>query len=310
VAISEVGVQPHVRLTEEFTKTAELLQRSTVQVRSGRWGGGSGVIWSPDGLIVTNAHVAHGPRAAVELWDGRQFESDVIGADPRRDVAALRVDAHDLPAAPIGDSDALRVGQLVVAVGNPLGLSGALTVGIVHAIAPIRRNRQTWVQADVRLAPGNSGGPLADVQGRVLGINSMIAGGLGLAVPSNAVAAFLRGTEQRPRLGVMLQPVVVRLQRQEIAGMLVLETLPDSPAAGAGLIMGDVLIGSGGRFFGEAADLATVLNDIGVGGIVHLDVLRGGAHITRDVIVGTASGGSRHGDQSQGSSTEGGAEAA
>jgi serine protease Do len=286
VAISHVASQPGVRLTEEFTRAAELLQRSTVQVRSGRWGGGSGVIWRPDGLIVTNAHVVRGPRAAIELWDGRQLEGEVVGADPRRDLAAVRVAARNLPAAPIGDSDALRVGQLVVAVGNPLGLSGALTVGIVHAIAPIRRDRQTWVQADVRLAPGNSGGPLADVQGRVLGINSMIAGGLGLAVPSNAVETFLRGSEQRPQLGVVLQPVQVHVQAQQVAGMLILETVAGSPAETAGLIIGDILIGSGGRYFGEPSDLAGVLHAIGAGGIVHLDILRGGTRITRDVTIG------------------------
>jgi serine protease Do len=289
MAISAPVPQPHVRLTEEFTETAELLQRSTVQVRSGRWGGGSGVIWRPDGLIVTNAHVVRGPRASVELWDGRQLDGEVLAADPRRDLAALRVQANDLPAAPIGDSDVLRVGQLVVAVGNPLGLTGALTVGIVHAIAPTRRDRQTWVQADVRLAPGNSGGPLADVQGRVLGINSMIAGGLGLAVPSNAVTTFLQGQEQRPHLGVVLQPVVVRVRRQEIAGMLVLETQTGSPAEAAGLIVGDVLIGSGGRFFADPAGLTTVLQAIGTGSIVHLDILRGGEHITRNAVIGVSS---------------------
>jgi serine protease Do len=290
MAVSEVAPQAHVRLTEEFSRTAELLQRSTVQVRSGRWGGGSGVIWQPDGLIVTNAHVVRGPRASVELSDGRQFEGEVIAANPRRDLAALQVQAHDLPAAPVGDSDALRVGQLVAAVGNPLGLTGALTVGIVHAIAPIRRDRQTWVQADVRLAPGNSGGPLADVQGRVLGINSMIAGGLGLAVPSNAVKVFLQGREQRPHLGVVLQPVLVPINREEIAGMLVLETQSGSPAEAAGLIVGDVLIGAGGRFFTEPGDLATVLHAVGAGGVVHLDILRGGTRIQRDVVVGTSTG--------------------
>jgi serine protease Do len=271
--------QHHARLTEEFSATAELLRRSTVHVRSGRWGAGSGVIWQPDGLIVTNAHVVRARTASVELSDGRQLAADVVGADPQRDLAALRVKATGLPAAPVGDSDALRVGQLVVAVGNPLGLSGALTVGIVHAIAPTEGSRQTWVQADVRLAPGNSGGPLADVQGSVLGINSMISGGLGLAVPSNDVAKFLRFDRDKPYLGVSLQPVAVALEQQRLTGMLVLETQANSPAEAAGLMVGDVLIGSRGTLFSDPRSFAGVLESAGAGGEVVLDVLRGGRHI-------------------------------
>lgn len=172
------------RTTEELATVAAALSRSTVQVRTSRSGSGSGVIWH-SGLIITNAHVILGPRATVELSDGRVFDAVCIRRDPERDLAALTVAAVDLPVATIGDSDAVRVGELVLAVGNPLGLVNALTTGIIHAIGSNR-----WVQADVRLAPGNSGGPLADVQGRVIGINTVIVGGLALAVPSNVVKRF------------------------------------------------------------------------------------------------------------------------
>lgn len=162
------------------------LRRSSVEV-SGPWrGGGSGVIWNSDGLIVTNAHVARGPRAQVTLSDGRTFQAEVVRRDSRRDLAALRIDMRGLPAADSGDSGRLRAGHMVAALGNPFGVTGALSIGIVHAT-----DEANWIQADVRLAPGNSGGMLADASGRVIGINTMIVGGIALAVPSNAVESFL-----------------------------------------------------------------------------------------------------------------------
>src|SRR5437660_12418641 len=177
-----------------FGETAEQLRRSTVLIHSGGRGSGSGVTWSSDGLIVTNAHVVRGSNVRVQLWDGREFEGAVASRDPRRDLAALRISADSLPAASPADSSQLRPGELAIAIGNPMGFVGALTTGVVHAIGPLRGlGSRTWVQADVRLAPGNSGGPLADAQGRVVGLNTMIvAGGLALAVPSNTVATFLK----------------------------------------------------------------------------------------------------------------------
>src|SRR5580692_10619121 len=144
----------------EFGEVAERLRRSTVQVamRGRGQGSGSGVIWSADGLIVTNAHVARGTEAKVSLWDGSTHVATVLNRDPRRDLASLRIAGLGLPAATPGDSSALRAGELVIAVGNPLGFIGALTTGVVHSLP----NGKRWVAADVRLAPGNSGGPLAD----------------------------------------------------------------------------------------------------------------------------------------------------
>src|SRR5919199_2637908 len=174
-------------LADELASMAESLLRVTVQVRDRRRGIGSGVIWRSDGLIVTNAHVARASSAVVELRDGRTFDARVTSRDPQRDLAALTVDADELPAAPLGDPRALRPGHLVVAAGHPLGVAGALSLGIVHAIERADGpGAPHWIRADVRLAPGNSGGPLADVSGRVIGINTMIAGGLGLAAPNTA----------------------------------------------------------------------------------------------------------------------------
>ena len=258
-------------LNEELVAVAEALNRSTVQVQSRRFGGGSGVIWHYDGLIITNAHVIRGMGAKVKLSDGRELEAVCIKRDRIRDLAALKVDATDLPAATIGDSDALKVGELVLAVGNPLGFVGAVTTGIIHATALFPRR---WVEADIRLAPGNSGGALADAQGRIIGINTVIAGGLALAVPSNTVERFLLQSE-RPLLGVTIQPVLVPLRGKRVLGLLLLEIQPDSLAASAGLLTGDVLIGTAGQFFQRTTDLAQALWQLNPGDTLQLDFLRG-----------------------------------
>jgi len=169
---------------------ASRLRQITVQIHGAPAGVGSGVLWSSDGLIVTNAHVVRG-RVSVVLPGGRAVQARLLARDAERDLAALAIDAHALAPAEIGDSDRLRVGQLVVAVGNPMGLAGAVTAGLIHGIGPRHPAGPSLIQADLRLAPGNSGGPLADARGRVIGINSMIAGGLALAVPSSLVARFV-----------------------------------------------------------------------------------------------------------------------
>jgi serine protease Do len=276
-----MGMVYDTQLADDLAATAERVRRSTVHVRNGQHGGGAGVIWHPDGLVITNAHVARGTTAEVELFDGRTFEAQVTARDPQRDLASLTIKAQDLPAAPIADSDALRVGQVAVAVGNPLGLSGALTLGIIHAIAPAEgRGRQTWVQADIHLAPGNSGGPLVDASGAVIGINSMIAGGLGLAVPSNAVQGFLLSQGERPRLGLTMQPVLVPVgtRRDAYRGLLVLEVAPESAADHAGVYVGDILVGTNGRQFSGPRDLDSALRAVDPNGTLSLDLLRGGKH--------------------------------
>lgn len=264
------------QIASELAAVALELHRCTVQVRSGRIGVGSGVIWHSDGLIITNAHVAQDERVVVELSDGRVMDALRTRIDVRRDLAALQVNAIDLPAVTVADSNALRVGELVLAVGNPQGVFGALTTGIIHEFDPSdTQSRQRWVMADIRLAPGNSGGCLANARGQVIGINTMIAGGLALAVPSNEVEHFLKGGN-RPYLGVTLRPVQVLNLNRRLLGLLVLEVAQDSLARAAGLIVGDVLIGVCGQSFNTPDDLLNVLEHAEPGQSLPLEFLRNG----------------------------------
>jgi serine protease Do len=262
---------------DELSAVATKLRQSTVKVKTSATAVGSGVIWQADGLIITNAHVATSNRATVELWDGRVFEAVRSHFDPQQDLAALKINATDLNIASIADSDKLRLGELVLAVGNPMADSGAVTIGIVHT------NHPQTVMADLQLYPGNSGGPLADCLGRVVGINTMIVNNLAVAIPSNIVNRFLRGS-QRLQLGVTLQPVV--LGRRTL-GLLVLSILPGSVAKTVGLQVGDVLVGVSGRAFTQPEDLAKYLHQID--NSIPLQFLRNGqqliVYITRQTAV-------------------------
>jgi serine protease Do len=180
-------------IATELAEVAQKVRKITVKVRGSSFGNGSGVIWQSSpflrgteggSLIITNAHVATSRRAIVELWDGRLYEAVRTDIDPSKDLAALLIPATNLPSAIIANSDALRAGELVLAVGNPFADKGATTVGIIHA------NYQNVVMADIRLFPGNSGGALADCRGYVIGINTMIANGLAVAIPSATVERF------------------------------------------------------------------------------------------------------------------------
>jgi serine protease Do len=182
-----------VTLESELENVAARLRRITVQVRTGDTGTGTGVIWRQDGLIVTNAHVAYRASLGVELWDGRWLDARLRWRDPRRDLALLTVAAGGLPAAQPAEMHLLRPGELVLALGHPLGFS-ALSIGVLHTRT---RTRARWVQADIRLAPGNSGGPLANAMGEVIGINTLVAGGLAYAIPSPVVERFLIETGER-----------------------------------------------------------------------------------------------------------------
>ncbi|BAZ65458.1 MAG: trypsin-like peptidase domain-containing protein [Pelatocladus maniniholoensis HA4357-MV3] len=253
-------------ITVELATLSARLRNSTVKVKSGSLGSGSGIIWQSDGLIITNAHVTTSNRVTVELPDGRVFDAARTHFDPQQDLAALKIAATDLTAAIIGDSEALRVGELVLAVGNPFGENGTVTTGIIYA-----SNRRV-VMADLRLYPGNSGGPLADSCGRVIGINTMIANGLAVAIPISSVDRFLRD-DRPPQLGVTLQTVV--LNRRSL-GLLVLSISPGSAAEIAGMQIGDVLIGVGGRLFTKPNDLAKYLNHSHPNESLPLQVWRGG----------------------------------
>jgi serine protease Do len=271
----------------DFGEIAEKLRRSTVLVLPGQRGNGSGVIWSADGVIVTNAHVACGSHLRVQLWDGRELEAAVVSRDTRRDLAELRVSATNLPAATAADSSQVRPGELAIAIGNPLGFVGALTTGVIHAVGPLPRiGSDPWVQADVRLAPGNSGGPLADARGRVIGINTMVAGSLALAVPSNAVTSFLASDPIDAWLGVSVAPVRVPRPgtRAKAFGLVLLEVEPDSPAANASLLPGDILLGTDEKSFASLDDLAGALQGSGPR-LLRLAFLRGDYERFRRVTV-------------------------
>ncbi len=264
--------------------------------RGGRRGGaGGGFLWSPDGLVMTNHHVVAGlrGRAEVILTDDRSFDAEVVGSNRRLDLAMLRlrdIPQEDLPTPPVGDSDALRVGELVFAVGHPWGRRGAVTMGVVSGLGstggPFGRAR--YVQSDAYLAPGNSGGPLVNARGEVVGVNTMVSGGLALAIPSNTTGAWAEGgmgAARRPRLGVRVQGVALPAALREVAGQemeLVISCVaPGSAADLAGLLVGDVLLSVASEPVADATSLRDTLarNTGAVGnaeGIVRLRIVRGG----------------------------------
>jgi serine protease Do len=268
-----------------FGEVAEALRRSTVQVGSSGRGFGSGVILSPDGLIVTNAHVVRSSHAQVKLWDGRTLDASVTSRDLTRDLATLLASASGLPAATLADSSKARVGELVLAVGNPLGFVGALSTGIIHAAGSVHGlGMNSWLQADVKLAPGNSGGPLANAQGQVLGINTMVAGGLALAIPSNDVARFLANGPSHSLLGVEVRPVRIAVRDENRTGLLVMGVTPGGPANMASLMIGDILIGVEGVLFRSVSDLEIALQGTAER-ILNLLFLRGDRRNIRRVAV-------------------------
>ena len=258
-----------------FGEISERLRRSTVHVSAGRRGQGSGVIIDPDGVIVTNAHVAAVGPVTVELWDGRRVHASLSARDRARDLAVLSLPLSQLPAAKLADSERLRVGELVIAVGNPMGFTGALTTGVIHAVGRVPGlGPMKWIQADVRLAPGNSGGPLANAAGQVVGINTMIALGVGLAVPSNTVSRLLKGWPPRAQFGVVARPVEVGIQGKVRFGLVLVDIIKNSPAERASLMMGDVVIAVDGCAFDAIEDLERVLEG-GNERTMRLEFLRG-----------------------------------
>jgi serine protease Do len=237
-------------LERDLLELAAKLRASTVAVHADRGAGsGSGVIWSADGAIVTNAHVARTARVEIELADGRRLAAAVERRDETRDLARVRVAAGGLTPARYRDPADLRVGEFVAAFGHPLGVRDVLSTGIVFARH--RSGQDHFVRADVKLAPGNSGGALADAAGRVVGINSMVAAGLALAVPADEVVRFMADAPA-PRLGVRLAPV--RVAGRE--AFVVLAAEPHGAAERSGIIPGDVIVAPGAGRLGSARNLA------------------------------------------------------
>jgi S1-C subfamily serine protease len=266
--------------------------------RNGDWvpgGAGSGVILTPDGYILTNSHVVHGAaRLQVGLADGRTLPAQVVGEDPATDLAIVRVDASGLPAAALGNSDRLHPGQLVIAIGNPLGFQATVTAGVVSALGRSLRSEsgrliENVIQTDAALNPGNSGGPLVDSHGRVVGINTaIIAGAQGLcfAVPSNTatwVAGQLitGGKVRRVYLGLAgLTVPLSRSQRQVLgrgteSAVYVREVVPDGPAFQAGIAPGDLLVAVNSQPVNSVDEVHRKLTGVAIGERIRLRILRG-----------------------------------
>src|SRR5213080_4211921 len=281
-------------VAERLTPSVANLRVSR-RVRGGRRldGGGSAVVITPDGFTLTSAHVierAEGGRAS--FVDGRELGFEVVGSDPLSDLALLRVDARDLAPAELGDAERLRVGQLVVAIGNPHGFAGSVTAGVVSALGrslPTRGGRvvDNVIQTDAALNPGNSGGALADGRGRVIGVNTAVAGvGLGLAVPINGatrkiVGALMRdGRYRRAYLGIAGGPrplpprLVSELGRRECVE--VVNVGEGSPAAAAGLRPEDMIVAVDGTPVEHVEDLQRLMTGELIGHRVGLTVVRGG----------------------------------
>jgi serine protease Do len=242
-------------------RIAEFLQRATVQIRAAGadvQGSGSGLVLTA-GQIITNAHVVMAGNMTVEAWDGTSYKAHVVRKDMQNDLALLSADGLDAPPAALSNNEP-KSGAAVIAVGNPLGFVGAVSTGFVQAVGVIRGlGWRRWVQADVRLAPGNSGGPLADVLGQIVGINTMIAGGLALAIPAASVQRFLSAKSPHI-LGVTVRPVMLRSPRQTPhPALLILELIPGGAAERASLLPGDILVEAGGRPLHTPDDLATAL---------------------------------------------------
>ena len=256
-------------------------------------GTGSGVLFAPDGYLLTNSHVIAGAtRVAATLTDGRKHDAEIVGADPATDLAVLRLAGAGLPHAAFGSSSKLKVGQLVVAIGNPLGFAATVTAGIVSALgrtlrAPNGRLIESVIQTDAPLNPGNSGGPLVDGSGRVVGVNTAMIGraqglcfAIGIDTAVDVTARLMRdGRVKRARLGLSAQTLALdarlaaRLHRAHSAVMAA-EVLEGGPAARAGLVKGDLILAFAGTPIAGVDDLHRLLTDEIAGTPIEMTVIR------------------------------------
>jgi serine protease Do/serine protease DegQ len=270
-------------------------------------GVGSGVVVTADGYILTNNHVVDGSdEIRVAMPDGRELSATIVGADPRTDVAVVKVEADGLRFATLADSDALRIGDVVFAVGNPLGVGQTTTMGIVSAtgrsnLRLIEQGYENFIQTDASINPGNSGGALVDAMGRVVGINTAILStsrgniGIGFAIPINLASNIMRslietGAVARGFLGVELQDLEADLAQafgvKDGRGAVILDIQPDSPAAKAGLEQGDVVVAINDRGIGNSSDLRLTVSQMLPGTSIRVGVLRDGESREIEVVLG------------------------
>ena len=298
---------------DQVTRAVDKLSESIVSVSSMRLerrffgivpleGQGSGIILDRKGLVVTNNHVIDGAnQVRISLRDGRTFTGEVVGSDEATDVAVIRVDANDLPAADLGASEMLRVGQFVLAIGNALALPGGPTVsmGVLSAKGrPLPGSDfifEGLLQTDAAVNPGNSGGPLADLDGRIIGITTLMipyAQGMGFAIPINTVKKTAQeiletGRVTRRWIGISGIDVTPQLARRynlrSESGFLVAEVVPRSPAENAGLRNGDVVVGASGNDVRHTKDLLLAISKVPPGGSIRLDINRTGRAGSLDV---------------------------
>ena len=270
--------------------------------RGSRAGGGSAVVITPDGFLLTSAHVVEGSTrpGRASFVDGRELRFSIVGSDPHSDLAVLRAEADDLVAAELGDASGLRVGQLVVAIGNPNGFAGSVTAGVVSALGrslPTGSGRivDNVIQTDAALNPGNSGGALADGRGRVIGINTAVAGvGLGLAVPVNDAtrqivgALMTEGRFRRAYLGIAggSRPLPPRLARhlERSSGVEIVQVVEGSPAAEAGLRPEDLVVELDGSPVTDVGDIQRLMVVEKIGAPLSLKVLREGRELELSLV--------------------------
>ena len=255
---------------------------------------GSGFIISKDGYVITNNHVVQdADEIVVRLNDRREFTAEIIGSDERSDIAVLKITGKDLPTVKIGDSSGLKVGEWVLAIGSPFGFDHSVTAGIVSAIGRSLPNENyiPFIQTDVAINPGNSGGPLFNLDGEVVGVNSQIYSrsggfmGLSFAIPVNVVNSVYRqlkeeGQVSRGWLGVLIQDVTKELAESfgmsKPHGALVAKVLPDSPAAQAGIEVGDIIVKYDGNEVSFSSDLPPMVGGTTVGSTIPVDIIRRG----------------------------------